>query len=104
MCYPPILKVIKEHLGKILRLPGNALAAADVISMQFLGGYNYKSMQALSLASLMRASLVTLTTWQHMHSILRKTAVLYKPMVQLFKFVNGVHILNLSPSWWDSEA
>ena len=94
------LRAESRILGNVLRLPGNALSGADIICVKFWGGYDLKSILALSLASLMRPSFCILNTWQFTHRVLRAAALEFKSMATVFEGP----CLTFLPPWWGTLA
>eukprot|EP00959_Pyramimonas_sp_CCMP1952_P262345 5485714-Pyramimonas_sp.AAC.1 len=84
------------QFSKIFHMPHNRLKHSDWMNLEKCGGPRLTSMQALSLASLMRASLYTFDAWRSAMQELRETADLCLPLPEVSRGC-------LSPDFWKSQ-
>ena len=97
---PPDMIYPRERalLGRLLHFPGNAMASSDVFSLRRWGSYDINSLLAMSLAILMRAALVTLSTWPSMLEHLKSNDV------EHLNIVKGVVKSRFKPKHWDTAS
>ena len=85
-------------LGRLLHFPGNVLASSDVFSLRRWGSHDINSLLAMSVAILMRAALVTLTTWPSMLELLKANDA------EHLNVVKGVVKSRFKPKHWDTAS
>ena len=85
-------------LGRLLHLPGNAMASSDLFSLARWGSYEIQSAFAMSLAILMRSALVTSTTWPSMLEVIKRNDA------EFFEVHRGKAVPCFKPKHWDGTS